>query len=63
MDITAINAYRAMVFFLEQYYERTKSDDIGSLLGDMMLLNNGTTADPAVWNEWLRCLQRANLKE
>ncbi|MCY9517149.1 hypothetical protein [Paenibacillus apiarius] len=57
MNITELNAYKAMVIFLEQYYERTKSDDIGSLLGDLIMLNDGTTGDPAVWDEWIECLK------
>ena len=28
-------AFRAMVLFLERYFERTQSDDVGALLGDL----------------------------
>ena len=53
MNLTIEESYKVMIDFLEKYYERTKSDDVGGLLGDMMLLGNGLTADPASWNDWL----------
>lgn len=52
-----LEAYKAMVRFLEKYYNRTKSDDIGSLLGDMILIESHRTADPAVWEDWLECIE------
>lgn len=51
--MTNETAYKAMIRFLEKYYERTNSDDIGSLLGDLQLLSDGSTADPAAWNDWI----------
>jgi len=51
-DLTKNEAYLAMYAFLEREYELTQSDDIGSLLGSMSLLQDGSTADPAVWNDW-----------
>ena len=52
-------AYLAMFDFLEQRYESTRSDDIGALLGSMSLLNDGGTADPALWSDWLTSVQKA----
>lgn len=57
--LTTKQAFRAMVFFLEGYYERTKSDDVGSLLGDLQVLKDGATADPAAMEDWDRCVRRA----
>lgn len=57
MQLTIEEAFKSMVKFLEIYYERTGSDDIGSLLGDMILLRDGSTADPATWNDWIQCIQ------
>ena len=51
--MTTIEAYKAMIKFMEKYYERTNSDDIGSLLGDLQLLSDGSTADEAAWTDWL----------
>lgn len=58
MQITIEEAFRTMVYFLEQYYERTHSDDIGSLLGDLAILEDGNTADPAAWEDWLNCIEQ-----
>lgn len=52
MKLESKQAFQAMVNYLEKYYERTKSDDIGSILSDLILLEDGTTADPAAWNDW-----------
>ncbi len=48
-----------MYNFLEEYYLRTKSDDIGSLLGDISLLNNGSSADPAMQKDWNKAYEKA----
>ncbi|MGE5397585.1 MAG: hypothetical protein ACM3MK_08670 [Chitinophagales bacterium] len=53
MQLTLEQAYRAMVVFLEGFYERTGSDDVGGLLGGMIILDDGETADPAAWNDWI----------
>lgn len=39
-------------------YQRTRSDELGSLLGDLSLLEDGITADPAAWGDWLRCIEK-----
>lgn len=52
------SAFDAMRFFLEGYYERTKSDDVGALLGDLRLLSDGCTADPAAWSDWMKCVKK-----
>ena len=54
-------AYLAMVNFLEKYYNRTGSDDIGALLGSMILLDDEETMDPAVWIDWIDAIN--NTKE
>ena len=51
-------AFKSMVLFLEGYYDRTHSNDVGSLLGDMILLDDGTTADTAAWIDWLECVEK-----
>lgn len=57
MELTVKEAFKTMVKYLEIYYERTGSDDVGSLLGDMILLDEGSTADPASWNDWIKCVE------
>jgi hypothetical protein len=57
--LTNQQAFEAMVFFLEAYYARTKSDDVGGLLGDLMRRKAGGTADPASRADWLESVRKA----
>jgi hypothetical protein len=50
--LTIRQAYEAMALFLEGVYQRTNSDDLGALLGDLQILEDGGTADPAAWQDW-----------
>jgi hypothetical protein len=52
-------AYAAMFAFLEHRYRLTESDDLGALLGSMSLLPSGGTADPAIWEDWLNAIEKA----
>jgi len=54
--VTKLQAFNAMRKFLENYYTETSSDDIGALLGDLQLLEDGTTADPAALTDWINCI-------
>ncbi len=47
-----------MFAFLDEYYNLTKSDDIGGLLGSMALLDDGHPADPAMLQEWLDAIDK-----
>lgn len=53
--LTILEAYCAMRLFLDNYYNLTRSDDIGALLSDLILLNNDAqkSADPAAWKDWM----------
>jgi hypothetical protein len=53
IPLTARQGYEAMFRFLEQYYELTKADDVGALLGGLRLLPHGGPADPAFKDEWI----------
>ena len=52
MKLTPLQAYAAMQLFLEDYFQKTSSDSLGSLLGSMSFLEDGHTADPALWVDW-----------
>ena len=52
--LTTVEAFHAMILFLETYYEQTQADDIGALLGSLQLLEDGKPADPALWQDWLK---------
>ncbi|OYD08798.1 hypothetical protein [Paludifilum halophilum] len=58
MNLSSKEAFEAMALFLEEHYKRTDSDDIALLLGSMQFLKDGNTADPAIWNDWLDCIQK-----
>jgi hypothetical protein len=60
--LTVQEGFAAMRLFLEDYYEQTHSDDIGALLGDLQILEDGMTADPAVWDDWLACVNQVEMK-
>ncbi|WP_235515160.1 hypothetical protein [Achromobacter sp. Root83] len=47
-------AYRAMFYFLEKEYERTKADEIGGLLSFLAWETTGGhgPADPGAWEDW-----------
>jgi hypothetical protein len=53
----------AMFFFLEGFYQRTYSDEIGGLLGSMSLLADGSPADSAIVADWQRTVERATKEQ
>lgn len=55
--LTELQAYNAMFHFLKAYYERTNSDDVGSLLGDLQMMSDNRTADPAAWSDWIKSVE------
>ncbi|HEY9262181.1 hypothetical protein [Chitinophaga sp.] len=52
-QLTNQQAYTAMCIFLDALYERTKSADLAGFLGGFQLLADGTSADPAAWQDWM----------
>jgi len=56
--LTIREAYTAMYKFLEHEYEMTGSNDIGGMLGSMSLLDDGGTADPAAWEDWIKSVEK-----
>ena len=57
--MTDKQAYAAMFHFLQEFWEHTRSDDVGGLLGAMSLLQDGTTADAAIAADWQRAVEYA----
>jgi hypothetical protein len=49
-------AFLAMSMFLNEYYKRA-GDDMVTLLYDLTIEADGTTHDPAAWDDWLRCVR------
>lgn len=60
MELTIKEAYLTMFFYLDAIYNRTKSDDLGMILSEMIMLADGKPADPAVWNDWLKSISKDN---
>jgi hypothetical protein len=56
--LSQTEAFAAMVHFLEAHLERTGSQDIAGLLGDLAMRPDGTTADAAAWQDWLTAVAR-----
>lgn len=56
--LTIRQAFEAMFFFLEDYYQMTKSDDIGLLLSILTVQDDDITSDPAGWHDWMKSVQR-----
>ncbi len=52
-------AYMAMFFYLEELYNKTKSDDLAGFLGSMVLLKDGKPVDSAVWADWKKAIEKA----
>jgi hypothetical protein len=51
--LTVIQSYKAMIIFLEGYYNRTgKPESLGILLGGFQFIKGEETVDPAVMNDW-----------
>jgi hypothetical protein len=61
--MTEDQAYRAMFFYLDAYFERTPRAELGSVLGDLPLLADGKPADPAVTRDWKQAVQKAMRNE
>ncbi|WP_375771212.1 hypothetical protein NR798_10015 [Archangium gephyra] len=59
--ITTKEAYAAMYAYLKMLHDMTGSDDLGVFLGSLSLLEDGTPADPGVWDDWMRAVQQARL--
>lgn len=57
--LTEEQAYAAMFRFLDEFYNRTKSDDVAGLLGSMSLLADGGPVDPAIAVEWREAVKFA----
>lgn len=58
IKLTAKQAYCSMIDYLEKYYFNTYANDIGDLLGGMLFLPSGKTADAAAWNDWIRAIDK-----
>jgi hypothetical protein len=49
-------AFKAMTLFLDQFYGRA-GDDLVTLMADVSLEKDGSTLDPAAWDDWMDCVR------
>jgi len=63
--MTPEDGYNRMVIFLSNYYQRTKLDDLGALLGSMdpFLWTNRKPIDPCMTIDWNRVVSDNNLTD
>jgi hypothetical protein len=57
--LTEHEAYLAMYSFLEHQWKLRGSDDLAALLGDLSLLPSGSSADPAMKEDWAAAVSAA----
>jgi len=57
-QLTQLQAFRAMIKFLDNYYEKKPSDDLGLLLGEMQLQDDNKPADSATWSYWIDSINK-----
>lgn len=55
-------AFAAMSLFVNRFAERA-GDDLITLLGDITVMADGSTFDPAAWPDWLACLKEVKQTE
>ena len=57
-NLSYLEALKSMICFLENYYEQTSSDDVGDILGGLLILEDGRTTDPSAWDRWMDCVNK-----
>ena len=45
-------------FLRDLYYREGQPGNLGRYLGELQILENGNTADPAAWYDWLEVVKR-----
>jgi hypothetical protein len=57
-ELSTNEAYKAMVLFLDNYWRLggKNSDELAGLLGSLAILPDGSSADPALMEDWKRCV-------
>jgi len=65
MEMSLRQSYLAMFYLLDWYYDITKNDALGIVLGSLNpdLFTDGMPADQAAWTDWESCVKKAFLKD
>ncbi len=56
-NLTAEEAFKAMFFFLDKFFEKNETESLAIILGELDIADDGTTRDTAAGIEWLECLK------
>jgi len=56
ISLTKLQGYNVMYKLLDDYYKKTKSEDILGLLPGMLFLVDGGTLDSAIWEDWIEAI-------
>ncbi|MBP6870359.1 hypothetical protein KBC04_05725 [Candidatus Babeliales bacterium] len=64
--LTTEQSFNVMYEFLDIYFLQNRSGDLATILGGMSFLQDGGTADPAMWGMWIESIdnicKKQNLK-
>ncbi len=63
MNLNEKQAFIAMRYFLDDYYDRMPSDGLGGLLSDILPVDDNMPADPAAWEDWKAAIKRVMEEE
>jgi len=61
--LTKLQAYNAMLKFLENLYEKEKSDYLGDVLSNSKFWSDGITADRGSWQDWQKAIRITALQD
>lgn len=62
-NLTTEQAFLAMFAFLEIHFQRFGPGEVGTVLSEISLLPDGSTVDPAAWDDWIRSVRKAKRDE
>lgn len=60
--MTIEQTYRAMFIYLDEYYKRNPKAELGQVLGEIQLMDDGRPFDPAVFEDWKEAVEKAMSK-
>jgi len=58
-NLTVLQAYKIMFVFVYSYYNMLgKPPEIGDMLSDCLLIQDGIPVDQAMWDDWLNAVEK-----
>lgn len=57
--LSPIQGYKLMIWMISvNYYFWDEPDEVGGLLGSMIIHKEDIPYDPAMWDDWLECVEK-----